>query len=70
MEQKKSEFDKVLGGVISNNFYGMYTATRHLIKKGHKKIAYVGSVKSSNSIASISNNSILFPPFFKILHSQ
>ena len=25
--------------------------TQHLIKKGHKKIAYVGSVKSSNSIA-------------------
>lgn len=44
-----AEFD--VDCVISNNFYGMYTATRHLIKKGHKKIAYVGSVKSSNSIA-------------------
>ena len=44
-----AEFD--VDCVISNNFYGMYTATRHLIKKGHEKIAYVGSVKSSNSIA-------------------
>ena len=32
-----AEFD--VDCVISNNFYGMYTATRHLIKKGHKKIA-------------------------------
>ncbi len=39
-----AEFD--VDCVISNNFYGMYTATRHLVKKGHKKIAYVGSVKS------------------------
>lgn len=37
--------------IISNNFYGMYTATRHLIKKGHKRIAYVGSVRSNSSIA-------------------
>ena len=36
-----AEFD--VDCVISNNFYGMYTATRHLVKKGHKKIAYVGS---------------------------
>jgi len=44
-----AEFD--VDCVISNNFYGMYTATRHLVKKGHKKIAYVGSVKSNSSIA-------------------
>ena len=37
-----AEFD--VDCVISNNFYGMYTATRHLIKKGHRKIAYVGSI--------------------------
>ena len=43
-----AEFD--VDCVISNSFYGMYTATRHLIKKGHKKIAYVGSVKSNSSI--------------------
>lgn len=43
-----AEFD--VDCVISNNFYGMYTATRHLIKKGHKKIAYVGSIKSNGSI--------------------
>lgn len=43
-----AEFD--VDCVISNNFYGMYTATRHLIKKGHKKIAYVGSIKSNSSI--------------------
>ena len=44
-----AEFD--VDCVISNNFYGMYTSTRHLVKKGHKKIAYVGSVKSNSSIA-------------------
>ena len=44
-----AEFD--VDCVISNNFYGMYTATRHLVKKAHKKIAYVGSVKSNSSIA-------------------
>lgn len=43
-----AEFD--VDCVISNNFYGMYTATRHLIKKGHRKIAYVGSIKSNSSI--------------------
>lgn len=36
--------------VISNNFYGMYTMTRYLAKKGHKAIAYVGSVASNSSI--------------------
>lgn len=43
-----AEFD--VDCIISNNFYGMYTATRHLIKKGHKKIAYVGSIHSNGSI--------------------
>lgn len=44
-----AEFD--VDCVISNNFYGMYTATRHLVKKGHKKIAMSEAVKSNSSIA-------------------
>lgn len=36
--------------VISDNFYGMHTMTRYLVKKGHKKIAYVGTVFSNSSV--------------------
>lgn len=36
--------------VISNNFYGMHTMTRYLVKRGHTKIAYVGSVFTNSSI--------------------
>ena len=36
--------------VISDNFYGMHTMTRYLVKKGHRNIAYVGSVFSNSSI--------------------
>lgn len=43
-----AEFD--VDCIISNNFYGMYTMTRYLVKKGHKTIAYVGSVDSNSSI--------------------
>ncbi len=36
--------------VISDNFYGMYRLTDHLCSLGHKKIAYVGTLFSTNSI--------------------
>lgn len=36
--------------VISDNFYGMHTMTRYLVKRGHKRIAYVGTVFSNSSI--------------------
>lgn len=37
--------------VISNNFYGMYKITNYLFDCGHKKIAFVGSVLATSSIA-------------------
>lgn len=36
--------------IISDSYYGAYAMTRHLINKGHQKIAYVGSIKSTGSI--------------------
>ncbi|MBQ2115768.1 MAG: LacI family DNA-binding transcriptional regulator [Lachnospiraceae bacterium] len=36
--------------VISDNFYGAYTLTSYLIEKGHRDIAYVGTVLSTASI--------------------
>lgn len=36
--------------VVSNNFYGMHMMTRYLVKRGHKRIAYVGSVFANSSI--------------------
>ncbi len=40
-----------LDAVISDGYYGTYLLTNYLIKKGHKKIGYVGSVDESSSIA-------------------
>lgn len=36
--------------VISNSFYGTYHLTNYLYEKGHKKIAFVGTVLATNSI--------------------
>lgn len=36
--------------VINDNVYGTYMLTNHLIEKGHKKIAYVGSIDATASI--------------------
>lgn len=36
--------------VMANNFYGMYQMVSYLIQQGHKKIAYVGTVRANNSI--------------------
>lgn len=42
----KHEFDSV----ITDNFYGMYRLVNYLIDMGHKKIAYVGTPLSTDSI--------------------
>lgn len=36
--------------VVSNSFYGTYTLTNYLIGKGHKNIAFVGTVLATKSI--------------------
>lgn len=36
--------------VMANNFYGMYQMVSYLIQQGHKKIAYVGTIRANNSI--------------------
>lgn len=42
--------DIEMDAVVTDNFYGMYHMVNYLIKNGHKEIAYVGTVLSSNSI--------------------
>lgn len=36
--------------VVADNFYGMYKIVNYLIEKGHTRIAYVGTLRASNSI--------------------
>lgn len=36
--------------VVSNNFYGTYVLTNYLFQMGHRKIAYVGTLLSTDSI--------------------
>ena len=36
--------------VVSDNFYGMYRMTKYLCDLGHKKIAYVGTLYTTDSI--------------------
>lgn len=36
--------------VVSDNFYGAYRMTNYLFDKGHTRIAYVGSIKETDSI--------------------
>lgn len=40
----------LVDSVISNGYYGTYFLTEFLIQKGHRKIAYVGSITASPSI--------------------
>ncbi len=36
--------------VLSNNYVGMYKATRYLIEKGHREIGFIGSVEVTENI--------------------
>lgn len=36
--------------VITDNYYGMYRMTRFLLERGHRKLCYVGTVGSTESI--------------------
>lgn len=36
--------------VLSDNFYGSYMLTSHLIENGHRRIAFLGSISSTSSI--------------------
>ena len=36
--------------VMSNNYMGMYRATRYLLERGHRDIAFVGSIGAGNNI--------------------
>ena len=42
--------EKDADAVVTDNFLGMYRLVNHLIDMGHKKIAYVGTLMSTNSI--------------------
>lgn len=39
-----------LDAVITDNYYGMYKMVNYLFEMGHRKIAYVGTLLSTNSI--------------------
>lgn len=39
-----------LDTVISDGYYGMYAMTDYLLRRGHRRIAYVGSVGATSSI--------------------
>lgn len=41
----------VMDTVISDGFYGAFSITTHLIRQGHKRIGFVGSVDATSSIA-------------------
>jgi LacI family transcriptional regulator len=43
------EFDDV-DSVITDNFFGAYELTNYLIRKGHKKIGFIGNLYSTSSI--------------------
>ena len=36
--------------VLSDNFFGSYTVTNHLIDKGHRRIGFIGTITSTSSI--------------------
>lgn len=36
--------------IMSNNYIGMYKATRYLLERGHREIAFVGSVNANDNI--------------------
>ena len=43
-----SRFD--VEAVLSDNFFGAYTLTNHLIGKGHRRIGFVGTITATSSI--------------------
>lgn len=45
-----SDDQNKVDAVVSDGYYGGYTVTKYLIGKGHKKIAYVGTLLSTSSI--------------------
>lgn len=63
-----------LDTVISDGYYGTYQLTNYLIKLGHRKIGFVGSVDATSSIAdrywgyrrSLRENGIAFVPEWEI----
>lgn len=42
--------DILCDAVMSNNYIGMYKMTRYLIERGHRKIAFAGSVRANENI--------------------
>ena len=36
--------------VVSNNYVGMYKMTRYLLERGHREIAFVGSIYANENI--------------------
>lgn len=42
--------DQSIPSVVTDNVYGMYCLTRYLIEKGHRKLAFVGSIDATPSI--------------------
>lgn len=42
--------DFACDAVMSNNFLGMYKVTRYLLERGHREIAFVGSIDSNDNI--------------------
>lgn len=42
--------DQKVEAVVSDGFYGAYSLTNYLLGLGHRKIAYVGSIRESGSI--------------------
>lgn len=42
--------DTKIDSIVTDNFYGAYEVTNHLIKNGHREIAFVGNVYATSSI--------------------
>lgn len=36
--------------VMSNNYVGMYKATRYLLERGHREVAFLGAIEDNNNI--------------------
>lgn len=64
--------------IVFDNFYSSYMATLYLIKKGHKKIGFVGNPKYTSSVAdrfygylkALSQNSISFNNEWHIINND
>lgn len=44
------EPDLACDAIMSSNYLGMYKMTKYLLEKGHREIAFVGSVKANDNI--------------------